>query len=319
MPLSFDFKRGVNLDMEYAFLFPGQGSQFVGMGKDLFLANAHARMRLEEAHTILERDLGAIILDGHEEDLKRTENTQPALFLLETLLVDLLRERGITPNYVLGHSLGEYSALYAAGVFDFAVGLDLVAKRGLLMAEVAATTDGAMAAIIGMDKDKIKEILATISVGTVVSANENAPDQTVISGQSAAVAMACEILKEHGAKRAIPLAVSGAFHSPLMRNAAEAFGEYAESIPFRDAQCPVITNVTAQPEQNATKLKALLVEQLLSPVRWVDSLNVLLATGTRSCIEVGPGNVLKGLARKSSREFDVQACNDIASFDALCR
>ncbi len=298
--------------MSTAFLFPGQGSQKVGMGADLFEAVSFADERFAIASEILGIDLKTIVLEGPMEELTKTEYTQPALFTIESILVDTLAEKGITPTVTMGHSLGEYGALYGAGVIDFATGIKLVAKRGALMASAGADSDGGMAAIIGLEKSKIIEVLETVD-GVVVPANENSTDQTVISGEKAAIEIACEKLKEAGAKRAIVLAVSGAFHSPLMKSAAEEFETYLESVEFNDAKCPVITNVTAEGETSGAKLKSLLVEQLLSPVRWVDSQQSLLTIAPEAVIEVGPGAVLKGLARKFDRSLKVVSCGDMSA------
>ena len=230
-----------------------------------------------------------------------TSNTQPALFTVEAATADLLAEKGITPVIAAGHSLGEYNALYAAGVFSFEDGLRLVARRGELMAAAGIRKPGTMAAIIGMEKPRIDEVLRTVTSGIVVTANENAPDQTVISGEISAVNDACAALKAAGAKRALPLSVSGAFHSPLMQSVADEMAEALTNVTFRTPQCPVIANVTARPESDPATLRMLLVKQLVSPVRWVDSMAALAAAGCDACIEVGPGAVLRGLAKK---------CND---------
>ncbi len=212
-------------------LFPGQGSQSVGMGKDFYDNND--RSRFDEADEILGRDLSRIIFSGPMEELTETRNTQPALFVVEAVMVDALAKSGVTPIVAAGHSLGEYSALYAAGVISFEDGVRLVAARGEAMAEAGKANPGAMAAVLGMDRDKIVEVISRVKSGIVVAANENAPEQTVISGETAAVSEACESLKAAGAKRAMPLPVSGAFHSPLMQPAAEKLSAALESVKFR--------------------------------------------------------------------------------------
>ena len=294
--------------MSYVFLFPGQGSQKIGMAADLVEKSAHAKARFAQADAILGRSLSTLILEGPDDELKSTQNTQPALFLVESIIADLLAERGIVPAFTMGHSLGEYSALYAAGVISFEDGLTLVAKRGELMAAAGAASKGAMAAVLGISKEAIREALKSVTVGVVVPANENSPDQTVISGDAAAVEAAGEILKAAGAKRVIALPVSGAFHSPLMKPAADAFKPFLDTITFNTAKCPVITNVTAAPETDGTALKGLLVDQLLNPVRWVDSVATLAAQGEFTWVEAGPGIVLKGLVKKCAPEINVVSC-----------
>ncbi len=303
--------------MAQSFLFPGQGSQKVGMGKDFYEAFEAVKTRLDAANDILGRDLKRCIFEGPEEELKATQNTQPALFTVEAAICDVLAEKGISPVYTLGHSLGEYSALYAAGIYSFEDGLQIVAKRGALMAEAGVASQGTMAAVIGLSKEAIAEVLSGISEGVVVPANENSPEQIVISGDIAAVETACEKLTAAGAKRAVRLPVSGAFHSPLMQPAADAFGPFLDSFTFNTPRCPVIANVTAGPERDPDVIKGLLVKQLLSPVRWVDSISYLKESGIRSCIEVGPGNVLKGLMRKCDRDINVVSCNNVDNLYSL--
>lgn len=303
--------------MKYAFLFPGQGSQSVGMGKDLTLEYDHARKRFTEADAVLGRDISRIILEGPLEELTRTQNTQPALFTLEAAITDILAEKGIVPSYTAGHSLGEYSALYAAGVISFEDGIRLVAKRGELMAAAGKDRPGTMAAVIGLEKAKIAQVLKTVASGVVVTANENEPNQTVISGEIRAVNEACEKIMEAGARKVVPLTVSGAFHSPLMRSAADSIAKVLETVVFRTPVCPVICNVTAKTETDPSYMKQLLVEQLVSPVRWVDSMKILAGFNPLQCVEAGPGSVLRGLARKCSETLNVVAADTVTNISSL--
>jgi len=301
-------------------LYPGQGSQSVGMGKDLYDQIPEARALFEEADRILGRDLSRIIFDGPVEELTETQNTQPALFTVEAAITDLLLAIGVIPEYAAGHSLGEYSALYAAGVISFEDGLRTVAARGAAMAEAGRQNPGAMAAVMGMDKEKIISIISKIKIGIVVSANENSPEQTVISGEVGALNEACAALKEAGAKRAILLPVSGAFHSPIMQPAAEKLAAALESVKFSDPRCPVVANVTAKAESDPAVMKELLVKQLVSPVRWVDSMRELAALKPALCAEVGPGTVIKGLVKKCAPELNVLPCcgvNDVYSIKEM--
>jgi [acyl-carrier-protein] S-malonyltransferase len=283
------------------------------MGKDFYDSGDHPSCRklFDEADEILGRDLSRIVFQGPIEELTETRNTQPALFVVEAVITDLLSKSGVTPLCAAGHSLGEYSALYAAGVLSFEDGVRLVAARGEAMAEAGRTNPGAMAAVLGMDRDKIADVIKQVKSGIVVAANENAPEQTVISGDSAAVSEACEMLKGAGAKRAMPLPVSGAFHSPLMQPAAEKLSAALESVTFSAPRCPVIANVTAKPETDPALLKDLLVKQLVSPVRWVDSMRALSELSPPHCAEIGPGTVLKGLAKKCVPEMNILTCDSV--------
>jgi [acyl-carrier-protein] S-malonyltransferase len=283
------------------------------MGKDFYDSgdNPSCRSRFEEADKILGRGLTKVIFDGPMEELTETRNTQPALFIVEAAITDLLLAKGIAPVCAAGHSLGEYSALYATGAVSFEDGLRLVAARGEAMAEAGRSNPGAMAAILGMERDKIADVISRVKSGIVVAANENAPEQTVISGESAAVTEACDLLKSAGAKRAMPLPVSGAFHSPLMQPAAEKLAAALESVKFSEPRCPVIANVTAGPETDPARLKDLLVKQLVSPVRWVDSMKALSAMSPPHCAEIGPGAVLKGLAKKCVPEMNILTCDSV--------
>ncbi|HEX3020038.1 MAG TPA: ACP S-malonyltransferase [Chitinispirillaceae bacterium] len=291
--------------MKYTFLYPGQGSQTVGMGKDLCDTFEIAKKRFVQADELLGRNLSSIIFNGPQDELTATQNTQPALFTIEAAITDILAEKGITPAYTAGHSLGEYSALYGAKVLSFEDGLMAVAKRGALMAAAGKSKPGTMAAVIGISKNKIIEVLKDVTSGIVVSANENTPEQTVISGEIPAVNEACEKLKAAGAKRAMVLPVSGAFHSPLMQSAADEFKVILDAFTFSVPVCPVITNVTAKAESDPKLLKNLLVQQLISPVRWVDMMSTLAGLDNDICIETGPGSVLKGLVKKCSDSLNV--------------
>jgi [acyl-carrier-protein] S-malonyltransferase len=281
------------------------------MGKDLYDQIPAARARFEEADRILGRDLSRVIFDGPIEELTETQNTQPALFTVEAAITDLLLANGVAPEYAAGHSLGEYSALYAAGVISFEDGVKTVAARGAAMSETGKENPGAMAAILGLEKDKIISVISQIKSGIVVSANENSPEQTVISGEADAVNEACTLLKGAGAKRTVPLPVSGAFHSPLMQPAADKLMAALQPITFSTPRCPVITNVTAKPETDPSLLKELLVKQLISPVRWVDSMASLSALNPSVCVEAGPGAVIKGLVKKCAPEINVLSCDGV--------
>lgn len=303
--------------MTYAFMFPGQGSQRVGMGADLYEKFDEAVRCFEGACEILQRDIKSLCFEGPEESLKATENTQPALFTVEAAICDVLRARGITPSWTAGHSLGEYAALYAAGVFSFEDGLRLVARRGRLMGNAGADTPGAMAAVIGLDPSKVDRILKEMTSGVVVCANFNSSVQTVISGEEGTVKEACDKLTSAGAKRAVLLPVSGAFHSPLMQKAADEFEEALEKATFSHPRCPVVANVSASLENDAGRLKQLLVRQLVSPVRWVESLGLLAREAPDTCIETGPGAVLQGLARKTEKGLRVVPCGTAENIFSL--
>ncbi len=301
------------------FLYPGQGSQKPGMGKDLYENYQEASVIFDSGDSILKRDQKELIFNGDEETLKKTENTQPALFTVEAAITEVLYSKGVNPVYVAGHSLGEYSALYAARIFDFETGLKVVAKRGELMSRAGQETEGAMAAIIGLTKEQIAEEISEIKDEVCVPANENSPEQTVISGSRKGVDTACRLLKEAGAKKAVLLPVSGAFHSPLMKEASEEFKEYISAMSFSDAEYPVISNVTAKPEKSGEKLAEMMVSQLISPVKWVDSMKFIKGESPDLLLETGPGNVLKGLARKNDKSLKVRPCGNTESIEELIR
>lgn len=297
--------------MSATFLFPGQGSQKAGMGADLYREFAVAKARFDAANAVLGRDIASLCFNGPEEDLKATQNTQPALFTIEAAITDVLREKGIVPTLTAGHSLGEYSALYAAGAVSFEDGLKLVARRGELMAAAGKKRPGAMAAIMGLPVEKIREVLAKVTKGIVVPANQNTPEQTVISGEVEAVNEACELLKQAGAKRAVSLPVSGAFHSPLMKEAADEYKGVLAGVTFNAPRCPVVSNVTAQPETDPKRMRDLLYEQLINPVRWVESVAAIKAAAQGRCVEAGPGSVLKNLVKACADDVNVLSCGTV--------
>jgi [acyl-carrier-protein] S-malonyltransferase len=287
-------------------LFPGQGSQYLGMGKKLYETHAGAKRLLDEANDVLGFDLSDILWNGPEEKLTSTDNTQPALFTVSMMAHAWLKERSVSADYAAGHSLGEYSALCAAGVFSFADGLRLVRLRGELMAKAGVARPGAMSAILGLERDKLEEALAGASpAGTVVAANFNSTTQIVISGESAAVEAAEKLCADLGAKKVVRLAVSGAFHSPLMDYAVEGFKPGLEAVAFSSPKIPVIQNVTAREESDPAALKAGLLKQLTSPVRWVESMQRAQELGVAEGLEIGAGKVLMGLLRGITRDIKV--------------
>lgn len=290
--------------MKKAYIFPGQGSQFPGMAKDLYENNAEARQLLEKANEILGFRITDIMFEGTAEDLKQTKVTQPAIFLHSVALAKCLTD--FAPDMVAGHSLGEFSALVAAGALDFEEGLKLVAVRAQAMQKACETNPGAMAAVLMLPAEKVEEVCATFSPdsedpatkGIVVAANYNCDGQIVISGDAGAVNAACIRMKEAGARRALPLPVSGAFHSPLMEPARTELAEGIEMAAFRTPVCPIYQNVTALPTTDPAQIKANLLAQLTAPVRWTQSVQNMLNEGAEHFIELGPGKVLQGLVAK---------------------
>ena len=278
--------------MKTAYIFPGQGSQFPGMGKALYESNADARELFEKANEILGFRITDIMFEGTAEDLKRTDVTQPAIFLHSVILAKTMD--GFAPDMMAGHSLGEFSALAAAGAIRFEDALRLVAIRARAMQKACGLQSGTMAAIMKLDAEKIEEICAGCE-GVVVAANYNSPAQTVISGEVTAVEQACEKMKEAGARRALILPVGGAFHSPLMEPARAELAEGIEQTIFRTPVCPVYQNVTAAPTTDPESIKANLLSQLTSPVRWTQSVLKMIDDGASHFIEIGPGKVLRGL------------------------
>ncbi len=287
-----------------AYVFPGQGAQFVGMGKDLYEKFPVAKEMFEKANQILGFRITDLMFNGTEEDLKQTKVTQPAIFLHSVILAKTLEN--FKPDMVAGHSLGEFSALVANGALSFEDGLTLVSKRALAMQKACEKEPSTMAAIIGIDDNSVEKICAEINE-IVVPANYNCPGQLVISGSMKGIEIACKKLTEAGAKRALPLKVGGAFHSPLMEPARVELAEAINSTNFSTPVCPVYQNVDAKPYSNPEKIKENLIKQLTSPVKWTQIMQNMIADGMSSCTEVGPGNVLQGLIKKVSKDMPTQS------------
>ena len=290
--------------MRWAFLFPGQGSQYVGMGADLYERSEIARKTYDEAVDVLGWDVREVSFKGPEEALRATNMTQPAIFVHSVAVWRILEERGIFPEVVAGHSLGEYTALVAAGCLSFEEGLKLVALRGKLMHEAGERRPGKMAAVIGLADDEVRRLCDEIE-GEVVAANFNAPGQVVISGEVGAVDRVVERARKHGAGRVVLLKVSGAFHSPLMEDVGEAMKEAIDEVPWSEPRVPVIPNATAKPTRDTVELKRCLVVQLTSPVRWTETLYSLGEMEVDGALELGPGHVLQGLVRRTLPGFKV--------------
>lgn len=285
-----------------AYVFPGQGAQYSGMGKDLYDASKVAQEMFNKANDILGFDITKIMFEGTDEELKQTKVTQPAIFLHSTILAAYLG-KDFQPDMVAGHSLGEFSALVAAKALSFEDGLKLVSQRAMAMQKACEKTPSTMAAILGLEDEIIENVCAEIS-GVVVPANYNSPGQLVISGEMAAVEEACEKLTAAGAKRALILPVGGAFHSPLMSPAQQELEEAINATNFVQPICPIYQNVTATPVTDAEEIKANLITQLTSPVRWTQTMQNMLKNGCNEVIEVGPGKVLQGLFKKVERTLE---------------
>lgn len=283
-----------------SYIFPGQGAQFVGMGLDLYEKSTEAKALFEAANGILGFSITDIMFSGTDEDLKQTKVTQPAIFLHSVILSKVLG-KNFAPQMVAGHSLGEFSALVANGTLSFEDGLQLVAKRAAAMQKACELQPGTMAAVLGLEDAKVEELCATID-GIVTPANFNCPGQLVISGELKAVEAACEKMKEAGAKKALILSVSGAFHSVLMKPAEEELAAAIEQTAFHKPLCPVYQNVTTTAVSDENAIKTNLIKQLTAPVKWTQSVQQMIADGATEFIEVGPGKVLQGLVKKINKE-----------------
>lgn len=284
-----------------AYVFPGQGAQFSGMGKELYESSAVAKELFDKANQILGFDITDIMFNGTAEQLKETKVTQPAVFLHSVILAKTLEN--FTPEMVAGHSLGEFSALVANGSLSFEDGLKLVAQRAMAMQKACEVTPSTMAAVLNLEDKVVEDICASID-GVVVAANYNCPGQLVISGETSAVELACEKMKEAGARRALILPVGGAFHSPMMEPAREELAAAIEATTFHKPICPVYQNVTASAVANPEEIKANLITQLTAPVRWTQSVQQMIADGATSFTEVGPGKVLMGLINKIDKSAE---------------
>lgn len=298
-----------------AFIFPGQGSQAVGMGKELFKNNEDAKAIFQEADERLGFPLTNLIFEGPIEELTKTANTQPALVTTSVALLNQLEAAGIKPDFTAGHSLGEYSALVASKVLSFSDAVFAVRKRGELMEAAVPNNQGAMAAILGLEHDILKSVTDVVTQNghSVQLANLNCPGQIVISGTVEGVKQAGELAKEKGAKRVLPLQVSGPFHSELMKPAAEQFTDVLNNISFSNAEVPVVANVTANVETDAKEIETKLIEQLYSPVQWQATVEYMLEQGVDTFIEIGPGKVLSGLVKKVNRRVTTLSVQDTDS------
>ena len=299
-------------------LFPGQASQKVGMGLDLKENSEKARKYFEISNEIMECDIQSIIFNGPEEKLKRTEYTQPAIYIVSAIIGYLLIDKGLKPDALAGHSLGEYSALAIGGVFDFPTGLKLVKFRSENMAEAGKKEKGSMAAIVGLDDDSVQKVCSSYDgTGTVVAANYNSPGQVVISGSPDAIQWAMSASKKAGARMAVELNVSGAFHSPLMSSARENLAEMINFLKISDSTFPVYTNVDAKPVTRNKDIKDSLIRQLESPVQWTKTILAMKKNGIKSFFEVGPGRVLQGLNKRIDRSISSKGIDSMKQLEQI--
>lgn len=289
--------------MKHFYVFPGQGAQYTGMGKDLYDNNSEVRVMMERANEILGFRLTDIMFEGTAEELKQTKVTQPAVFLHSVAMAKAL---GVNPSAVAGHSLGEFSALVVSGALSFEDGLRLVSKRAMAMQACCEAVEGGMAAVLSLTDDEVEAICAETE-GVVVAANYNCPGQLVISGEKAAVEAACVKAREAGARRALPLPVGGAFHSPLMEPAREELEKAIAEAPFQTPACPIYQNVDAKPHTDPAEIKQNLIAQLTAPVRWTQIVRQMIEDGVEQITELGPGTVLQGLVKKVSADLAVES------------
>lgn len=287
-----------------AFVYPGQGIQYIGMGKELYEENSKAKELFDKIFLGLDIDLKKVMFEGPEDLLKSTEYTQPAIVGLSLVLTELLKEKGIVPNYVAGHSVGEFAAFGGAEYLSLEEAVKLSAVRGKIMKKVAEKVDGGMAAILGLSSEKIEEVIKNVD-GVVEAVNYNEPNQTVIAGEKSSIEKACVLLKEAGAKRALPLAVSGPFHSSLMKEAGEELKKYVEGLKFDVGSISLIANTTADILKNEEEVKNEIYKQSFGPVKWIDTVKKLKENGVTKIYEIGAGKVLAGLIKKIDKEIEV--------------
>lgn len=297
-----------------AYVFPGQGSQFSGMGKDLYENFEEARKIFDTFDSVTGKNLSGMCFEGSEDELKQTINSQPSILATSVAAYSVLKSKSnVRPDYLAGHSLGEYAALYAGGVIGLSEVITLVQKRAELMSDAPS---GSMTALLGMSEENLEKMIETASSeGIICAANYNTPDQTVISGEAKAIEKANEIAKELGAKRVIPLAVSGAFHSPLMKPVSEQFARFVHDTNVNDAQIPVVTNVDAKTTVDKAEFASKMIKQMYASVYWYQSINYMIEQGVDTFVEVGPGKVLSGMIKKINRDVKVYNVSDSESLE----